>query len=157
MKDNHKVWLAGIIGTVLFSLMMDLAPILRAPHLNVALWDGSFITLNLKIALIVGYGLQFLIGVGLAALYRRYWAQGSTNPALKGLLFGVATWVVFMAIGLPIFDRISPLVQNGLMLGPGPFLWRMGLTASLTWLIASLLFGSTVGYIIQEPANVISH
>ncbi|MCL5115691.1 MAG: hypothetical protein M1272_00875 [Firmicutes bacterium] len=150
MRENQNVWIAGIVGTVLFALVMDLIPTIHGPRLNVALWDGSFVTLNLSVAIIVGYVLEFLIGVGLAALYHKYWTFGSENPVLRGLLFGVATWAIFMAIGVPIFDRVSPLVQNGLMLGPGAFLWRMGIMAPVTWLIASVLYGSTVGYVMER-------
>lgn len=150
MRENRKIWVAGIVGTALFALVMDLIPSLHGPRLNVALWDGSFVTLNLSVAIIVGYVLEFLVGVGLAALYHKYWTVGPDNALARGLTFGLVSWLVFMAIGLPIFDRVSPLVQNGLMLAPGFFLWRMGILAPIVWLVASALYGSSVGYLMEH-------
>lgn len=154
MQENRRIWTAGIIGTVLFAMAMDLLPTVQGAHVNVALWDGSFVTLNLSVAIIVGYVLEFLIGVGLAALYHKYWRFGSERPVLRGLMFGLITWILFMAIGLPIFDRISPLVQQGLLLGPGAFLWRMGVMAPITWLVALMLYGSTVGYVMERGLSL---
>ncbi|WP_207711579.1 hypothetical protein [Sulfobacillus harzensis] len=154
MQDNRRIWIAGIIGTALFALVMDLIPSLHGPKLNIALWDGTFVTLNLSVAIIVGYVLEFLIGVGMAALYHKYWSFGPANPVIRGILFGLAVWLAFMAIGVPIFDRISPLVQNGLLLGPGAFLWRMGIMAPITWLVASLVYGSSVSYVIERTPSL---
>ncbi len=150
MRAQRHIWIAGIIGTALFALILDLIPSMHGPRLNVALWDGSFVTLNLSVAIIVGYVLEFLIGVGLAALYLKYWRVGPANPVMRGALFGLALWLVSMAIGMPIFDRLSPLVQNGLLLGPGAFLWRLGIVAPLIWLLASLVYGSSIGYVTER-------
>ncbi|MDA8206926.1 MAG: hypothetical protein M0Z36_12735 [Thermaerobacter sp.] len=149
MSSSRRIWIAGLIGTAVFALIMDLAPAIHGPRLNIALWDGTFVTLNLRVAIIVGYVLEFLIGVGLAAAYHKYWRYRADNPLIGGVLYGALLWAVFMAFGIPLFDRISPLVRHGLMLGPGAFLWRLGLAAPILWLAASMVFGSTVGYVMD--------
>ncbi len=148
--DKQKIWIAGLVGTALFALILDILPTGGEP-INIALWDGSFVTLNLTIAVIIGYVLEFLIGVGLAFLYHKYWGLDRERPAMRGLLFGVGTWAVFMIIGMPIFDAVSPLVQHGFLLGPGLFLWRIGIMAPISWLIASAAYGTAVGYMMERP------
>lgn len=150
MSESRRIWLAGLIGTALFALIMSKLPGLQGPRINIALWDGSFVTLNLSVAIIVGYGMEFLVGVGLAAVYHKCWRIRYESPLLSGLLFGAVLWAIFMAIGIPIFDRISPLVQQGFLLGPGAFLWRLGIAAPIGWLVASMVFGSTVGYVVNR-------
>lgn len=152
--DKRWVWIAGMVGTALFALMLDLIPSLHGPRLNMALWDGSFVTLNLSAAIFVGYALELLMGVGMAYLYQHYWHYGPANPLARGMLFGIVMWLTFMVIGMPIFDQLSPLVQHGLMLGPGMFLWRMGVMAPLTWLVASILYGSGVGYVMNHGLSL---
>lgn len=148
-SDSQRIWITGIVATLVFSLVTDIIPTFYGPRLNIALWDGTFVTLNLTLAVIVGYGLELLIGVGLTAFYAKHLRHPGINPILEGLLYGVATWLVFMVIGIPIFDAVSPFVQSGLMMSPGFFLWRLGFIAPISWLIASSLFGIVIGYFLD--------
>lgn len=156
MREEYRRPLAaGLIGTILFALVLDMAPILHAPRFNVPLWDGTFVTLNLTVAVIVGYVLEFAIGVLLAMVYRRWVPRMGKSPK-TGILYGIAVWLFFMAIGIPLFDMVSPMVQQGLMLGPGFFLWRAGVMGPVTWLLALLLYGASLGYIVEAPSYLSS-
>lgn len=149
----QRIVVSGIIGTILFGLMLHASPLVNGPPLNVALWDGAFLTLNFTVATIIGYILELAFGVGLAVVY-----AALIGPRLKaggpmgGLLYGFALWLLFMVIGLPLFGVLSPLVQNGLMLSPGFFAWHLGFVASLVWLLALEAYGGSVGYLMGDRA-----
>jgi hypothetical protein len=119
--------LAGLSGTIIFTLLLTLAPEAGSPPMNVALWDGSMMTLNLRLATALGYILEVTAGTLLAYGYQTQ-LQGRFrgSPWIKGAALGAGLWVVVMIIGLPLFDLLSPLVNNGLMLAPGVFAWNLG-------------------------------
>ncbi|SMC04311.1 hypothetical protein SAMN00768000_1578 [Sulfobacillus thermosulfidooxidans DSM 9293] len=143
----NRAIIMGILGTILFEALVASAPMMGAPVLNVALWDGSLFTLNLRLATILGFGLELLLGTILAYIYQHWIGWRLQGPFWqKGLVFGISLWVLLMVFGLPLFDRISPLVNNGLMLAPGLFAKRFGLSTALTFLLALLAFGLSLSY-----------
>jgi hypothetical protein len=149
MKQGEQIWLAGIMGTLLFSFILSLAPLLDIAPIRLALWTGGFVTLNLTVASLLGYILEFFIGVGLAWVYDRFWPRSFRQVARSGMAFGALSWLFMMIIGLPLFDAVSPVVQHGYVLGPGAFLWRLGFMAPVLWLVASLAYGLTVSYLLS--------
>lgn len=142
---------AGVIATLLYNVLLQFSPLVGGQTLNIALWDGTFLTLNLGLATLVGYVMEFIIGTILAVLYIRFIPQQTSHSILKtGMVFGLALWAVAMIVGLPLFDSISPLVQNGLMLSPGLFAFHLGLSATLAFLVASLGYALSISYIIER-------
>ncbi|HBQ93778.1 MAG: hypothetical protein M1294_00090 [Firmicutes bacterium] len=134
---------AGFVGTMAFEVLMTAAPMFGAPVINVALWDGSFLTLNLKFATITGLVIEIAFGTILAYLYHNWITTHLQGPYWqKGLFFGVVLWGGVMIFGLPVFDHISPLVNNGLMLAPGLFARNFGQPTALIFLAA--LWGFTL-------------
>lgn len=145
MNDQHRrVVMAGLLGTAVFAIVTQLLAGALGCRVPVAIWGGTFITLHFGWARIVGYCLEVMLGVGLAFIFQRYWVVWQPNSRASGLTFGIVVWLFMMSIGMAIFDRYSPLVQNGLMLGPGAFLWRDGVQEPLIWLVASSLYGLTI-------------
>ncbi|MCY0864955.1 MAG: hypothetical protein OWQ57_08400 [Sulfobacillus sp.] len=152
-EPMKRAIIAGILGTLLFSFVMEIIVWLHGPRFDVPLWDGGFVTLNPQVAVLIGYVLEFAIGVGLAYLYLRTLASRHPREALtRGALFGFALWLFLMVIGMPLFTWLSPVVQNGMTLAPGFFLWHYGLMGSITWLLALEAFGTGVSY-VTEQAN----
>lgn len=142
-----RMWLVGMTGTVVFLLVLRGASSLTGPPFHAMVWTGTFITLNLAAASLVGLFLDLLLGAAAANLYAAW--RGERTHLCYGAAFGTLLWGMAMVIGMPLFDWISPLVRHGLELAPGPFLWRFGLRASLDWLAAALAYGMAVEVLIR--------
>ncbi len=155
MAMSNPAWrraiFAGILGTLVFSVLLHLAPMVGSPRINVPLWDGTLVTLNLRAAMIVGYVLEFGIGVLLARLYQALGPRPKASPIGRGALYGLLLWGVLMLIGLPLFGLLSPLVSHGLMLGPGLFAWHYGVSTTLLFMVSLLMYGISVGYLTDAP------
>ncbi len=142
---------AGILATLVFSLLLRLAPMVGSPRIDVPLWDGTLVTLNLRAAIIVGYGLEFGAGILLARLYEQLRSRLKTTPLARGAVFGMVIWAVLMVAGLPLFSVVSPLVTHGLLLSPGFFAWHFGLATTMLLLASLLMYGMTVSYLMESP------
>ncbi|PSR26035.1 MAG: hypothetical protein C7B46_20355 [Sulfobacillus benefaciens] len=147
----RRAYFAGILGTLVFSVLLHFAPMVGSPRLNLPLWGGTLITLNLGAATLVGYGLEFGIGVLLARLYQSWAPRIKSSPVGRGALYGLLLWAVLMLFGLPLFGMLSPLVSHGLMLSPGIFAWHYGLSTALLFMVSLLMYGISVGYLIDTP------
>ncbi|WP_053960100.1 hypothetical protein [Sulfobacillus thermosulfidooxidans] len=154
----NRAVIMGILGTILFEALVASAPMIGAPVLNVALWDGSLFTLNLRLATILGFGLEIMLGTVLAYIYQHWIGWRLKGSFLqKGLIFGTSLWILLMVFGLPLFDRISPLVNNGLMLAPGLFATRFGLSTAFTFLFALLAFSLSLSYLDEHAKSFPFH
>jgi hypothetical protein len=154
LRSQNASWrravLAGIVATLVFSLLLGLAPLIGSPRINVPLWDGTLVTLNLKAALVVGYILEFGVGILLARVYERFTPGVQSTPLARGAVYGLALWALLMTVGLPLFSVASPLVTHGLLLSPGFFAWHFGLATTLLLLVSLLMYGMTVGYLLDS-------
>lgn len=144
--------LTGIIATLLFSLFLHLAALVNGPRFNIPLWDGTLVTLNLAAATIVGYGLEFLVGIFLTALYRGLSSYLKGSAIARGLTYGAMLWIGLMVVGMPLFGAVSPLVRDGLILSPGFFALHLGISAAVVWLLALELFGTSVAVLMDQNA-----
>ncbi len=155
MRSSNTPWrraiFAGILATLVFSLLLRLAPVVGSPRIDVPLWDGTLITLNLKAAVIVGYVLEFSVGILLARLYEKMAPRVKSPRLARGAIYGLALWASLMVAGLPLFSVVSPLVTHGLLLSPGFFAWHFGLATTLLFMVSLLLYGMTVSYFLESP------
>ena len=145
-RDTERALVAGAVGTAALTLMLALAPQLGSPALNFPLWDGTFFTLNLTWAVVLGYAVHFAIGMSLAVLFQRTVLPRYGSEAwLKGAAFGFLVWLTLMVAGFPLFDVLDPLAANGLLPSPGFFALGLGPTAPVMLLAAHLIYGAVVG------------
>ena len=141
---------AGIVATLFGLGLLQLAPAVGSPAIHLAMWAGSFLSLNLAFATVAGRIILLGLGIGGAALYARHLRPRLPGPPLiGGLAFGGVLWLVNMTVVLPLFDRMSPLVQQGLMMAPGVFSWRWGRGAWLVWFLASAGYGAALGVLLR--------
>jgi hypothetical protein len=153
-RETERVLIAGTVGTGALTLVLALAPLWGSPVLNFPLWDGTFFTLNLTWAVIVGYGVHFGIGILLALLFQRSIGPRLAGEAwLKGAVFGMAVWLVLMVVGFPLFDLLDPLTLNGLLPSPGFFALGLGVSAPVMLLAAHLIYGAVVGTLAGREPN----
>ncbi len=155
LRSQNASWrravFAGLVATLVFSLLLRLAPLIGSPRIDVPLWDGTLVTLNLRAALVVGYVLEFGVGILLARLYERLTPGLKSTPLARGAVYGLALWALLMIVGLPVFSLASPLVTHGLLLSPGFFAWHFGLATTLLLLVSLLMYGITVSYLLDSP------
>lgn len=145
-SDTRRAIVSGLAGTAALTLTLAWGPTIGAPPLNLPLWDGTFFTLNLGLAVALGYVVHFAIGAALAVLYQKWFRHRLSGEGwLRGAVFGLIIWGALMLAGLPVFDVLDPLVENGLMSSPGLFALGLGIAAPVMLLFAHLLYGSIVG------------
>lgn len=143
---TRRAIVAGLVGTLALTLTLAWGPTIGAPPLNLPLWDGTFFTLNLGLAVALGYFIHFAVGVALAIAYQKWFQHRLSGEGwLRGAVFGLIIWGALMLVGLPIFDVLDPLVENGLMSSPGLFAMGLGIAAPVMLLFAHLIYGSIVG------------
>jgi hypothetical protein len=154
MSSTGRAVVGGLVGTAALTVVLLWGPAIGSPSLNLPLWDGTFFTLNLGLAVLIGYICHFGIGVGLALVYQRHWLSGFRGEGwLKGALYGAVVWAALVLVGLPLFDWLDPLVANGLLPAPGFLALALGPAAPIMLLIAHLVYGALVGALVptQRP------
>jgi hypothetical protein len=141
----------GGIATLVFSLILHLAMLWDIPPLNMALWDGSFLTINMAWATFFGLGLEWLAGALLCLLFVEMWAPHVRGSYwLKGTSFGIAWWGVMMLVGFPLLGLLSPLSRNGLAPDPGLFALGEGPATPFLFLLAMVGFGVIAGLFLDH-------
>ena len=145
---RQTIWIGGL-ASLAFSLLLHLALLWNLPPLNVALWDGSFFTINMAWATFWGLGLEWLVGAALVFAFSEYWAPRVSGPYwIKGAGFGVAWWAFMMLVGFPLLGLVSPLSRYGLAPVPGLFAIGEGAATPVFFLLAMVGFGLVAAFFL---------
>jgi len=140
MKDIPKGMLAGLVATIVLSLlmvlkaMMGLLPQLDLPKMLAGMMgspDTPIIGWIMHFAIgIVGYG------VAIAALDSKL---PGTSRVGHGMMLGVIGWLIMMVVLMP-------------MAGAGLFGMNMGVMAPMMTLVLHLIFGAVLGWVYGRSA-----
>lgn len=128
---------AGLGGTAAMTVLMLVAPTMGMPPMPIGEMLGRF----LGIGTAAGWGMHFVIGLVLAAIYAAAVSGRVPGaPALGGALYGVAVFMVFQVVVTPLMG--GPVFSGGnlLMIGGS--------------LLGHLVYGGTVGAIYGAPRAV---
>ena len=93
---------------------------------------------------LVGFGMHLMIGIVLLsagfALFSKY--LPTSNPVIKGLLFGVIVWLIAQSVVMPMMGAglFSSNLPQGMMLAVGS-------------LLGHLLYGGVVGLVYYRNAE----
>jgi hypothetical protein len=148
-KDLGRALLAGFVGWVVFTLVLLMAPLMGVPPMNVPQMLGGMFGMN---SLFMGWVMHLMIGLALGAIYVYWfadWLPGA--PWARGLLFGVAPWLVMMAMVAPMLPALDPMLAK---MPPGFFFANMGLMAIMGSLVAHLAYGVVTGAVYGAPRPV---
>lgn len=139
--------LGGFLGTLAFTILMYAAPTMGLPPMDLPTLLGTMFTTNMSLAFALGLVMHFLIGsVILALVYSLFVADVLPGPSwLRGVTYGVAVWLVAMAVVMPMIGAVHPLVASGMMPAPGFFVSSMGPMAAIGSLIGHLAYGAILG------------
>jgi hypothetical protein len=128
--------LAGFIATVVLSLlMMGKAMMGVMPELDViAMLSGM-----MGMPAAMGWIAHFMIGTiawggGFALLYS---ALPGGSAIVKGIVFGIAAWLMMMIVVMP-------------MAGAGMFGMNFGMMAPMMTLVLHIIFGAVLGAVFQS-------
>jgi hypothetical protein len=128
--------LAGFIATVVLSLMMMGKAMMGVmPELDViAMLSGM-----MGMPAAMGWIAHFMIGTiawggGFALLYS---ALPGGSAIVKGIVFGIAAWLMMMIVVMP-------------MAGAGMFGMNFGMMAPMMTLVLHIIFGAVLGAVFQS-------
>ncbi len=129
--------LAGLAATIVLSLLMLAKGMMGVmPELDVIAMLGNMIgEMTGMGGPVVGWVMHFMIG---ALIYGALFAAlndklPGENQIVKGMVFGVAAWLVMMVAIMP-------------MAGAGVFGMNFGMMAPVMTLMLHLIYGAVLGY-----------
>jgi uncharacterized membrane protein YagU involved in acid resistance len=148
----YKGIFAGFIATVALSALMILkTEVGMSPQMNAIKMLSSMAHgfMGTPAIPVVGWLLHFIIGsilwgILFAILFKRIPGQ---TPAIKGLIFGTAAWLLMMIMVMP-------------MAGAGLFGIHLGIGASIATLVLHWIFGAVLGSMygkLTTPHFVATH
>ena len=94
---------AGVVGTVVISMIMAMAPRMGMPKM--AIWEMLGTMFNKDGNNALGWVIHFMMGVIFAIIYAALWAAGIGSATLaSGVIFGVVHFLVagLMMGGMPM-------------------------------------------------------
>lgn len=153
MKNRiYKGIFAGFIATVVLSAFMVLkATMGMLPQMNAIKMLSTMAHgfMGTPLIPVVGWLLHFIIGsilwgILFAILFARIPGQ---TPAIKGLIFGTAAWLLMMIMVMPIA-------------GAGLFGIHLGMGAPIATLVLHWVFGAVLGTVygkLSSPRLVATH
>lgn len=144
--------LAGIVGTVIISLIMALAPRTGMPKM--AIWEMLSSMFAPQGSTSLGWVLHFMMGILFAIVYAVFWAAGiGSVSAASGALFGVVQWLI---VGLMM--GAMPMMHAGIRAGtaPAPGVYMLkndGLMAFMGGLVGHVIYGVVVAVVYAALAS----
>ncbi len=100
--------IAGLVGTVVMTMLMVVAPAMGMPKMDIVGMLGSMFTTNKGTATVVGWVVHLMLGAVFAIIYAFAWSQGIGSPNwLWGLIFGAVHAVVAIVM-MPTMMRMHP-------------------------------------------------
>jgi len=106
--------LAGIIGTLIMTLVMLFTPIIGLPKMS----PPEMLSTMIGIPIIVGWIMHFIIGIVFALFYTYVCLRKRkiTNTYLKGVVFGIIVFI-FAQVMMSVMALLIPMpsVNNALI------------------------------------------
>ncbi len=134
--------IAGLVGTVVFTMIMVMAPKMGMPKMDiVGLLGSMFGGENRALGMII----HLLMGAIFAIIYVYLWGVGiGTLSLLGGVIFGAIHWLVvgLMMAGMPMMHAG---IKSGAVEAPGIYMTKSGgAMGFMGGLIGHIIFGAVV-------------
>lgn len=135
MKKLINGAIAGVVATIVLSLMMLIKGKMGVmPELDII----SMLAGMMGGALLLGWVMHFMIGVGYGVVFHLTYDKLPTNSLIiKGVILGVVGWLVMMLMLMP-------------MVGAGLFGMKMGIIAPMMTLVLHAIFGAVLGFVYSK-------
>lgn len=137
---------AGLVGTIIISMVMMMAPKMGMPKM--AIWEmlGAMFSPQGNVAL--GWVMHLMIGIVFGIIYAALWAAGiGSVSVVSGLIFGVVHWLVagLMMGGMPMMHAG---IKAGAVSAPGVFMLKNGgMMGFMGGLMGHIIFGIVVALV----------
>lgn len=137
---------AGVVGTIVMSMIMLMAPKMGMPKM--AIWEmlGSMFSKDGNNVL--GWAMHFMMGVIFAIIYAALWAFGVGSATwVNGLVFGAVHWLIagLMMGGVPVMHAG---VKAGTVKAPGLYMTADGgMMSFVGGLIGHAVYGLIVALV----------
>ena len=136
----------GLVGTIIISLVMMMAPNMGMPKM--AIWEtlGSMLSPDGNVAM--GWMMHFVMGAIFGIIYATLWAAGIGSVGIVwGLIFGIAHWLVVGLVmgGMPMMHAG---IKAGTVQAPGLYMTgSSGMMGFMGGLIGHVVFGIVVALV----------
>lgn len=138
--------IAGLVGTVIISMVMNMAPQIGMPKMDIVGMLGSMFSPEGNRTL--GWAMHLMMGVMFAIIYALLWNAGlGTVGLLWRALFGAGHWIVAGA-SMGSMSMMHAGVKAGAIEAPGVFMVNNGgVMAFMGGLIGHIIFGLVVALV----------
>lgn len=137
---------AGLVGTVVMTMLMIMAPKMGLPKMDIVGLLGSMVDKSGNQAL--GWILHLMMGAVFAVIYAAAWSAGIGSVSVgSGLLFGAIHWLVvgLMMGGVPM---LHAGVKAGTVKAPGVYMLSDGgVMAFIGGLMGHVVYGLVVAVV----------
>ncbi|HET9000930.1 MAG TPA: DUF6789 family protein [bacterium] len=146
-KNFGRAMLAGLVATIIMSIVQAMAPMMGLPRMDIAAMVGSM----LGGSLVVGWIVHLMMGTILWAAVYAYIVEPSLGgaPWVRGLTYGFLLAIFVLIIGFPVVGAMFPSFT------PKPGFLGMGLGGAMGTMgviIGHLVYGLVLGAIYGQPA-----
>jgi hypothetical protein len=147
-KNFGRAALAGLIATIIMSIIQAMAPMMGLPRMEIAAMVGSMFGSSLE----VGWIVHLMMGTILWAAVYAYIVEPRLGgaPWVRGLTYGFLLAVFVLVIGFPLvgamFSSLTPK-PGFLGMGMGGAIGAMGV------IVGHLVYGLVLGAIYGHPAS----
>lgn len=138
--------IAGIVGTIVITIVMNMAPKMGMPKMDIVGMLGAMFSPEGNQTL--GMAIHLMMGVVFAIIYALLWNLGiGTLGLLWGAIFGIGHWLIagIMMGGMPMMHAG---IKAGAIKAPGVFMLNSGgLMAFMGGLMGHIIFGLAVALV----------
>jgi uncharacterized membrane protein YagU involved in acid resistance len=137
---------AGLVGALIFSLVMMMAPQMGMPKM--AIWEtlGAMFSPDGNVSL--GWVMHLMMGLIFGIIYAALWTAGlGSVTVVGGLIFGIVHWLVvgLMMGGMPMMHAG---IKAGTVSTPGVYMLNNGgMKSFMGGLIGHIIFGVVVALV----------
>lgn len=138
--------IAGIVGTIVITIVMEMAPKMGMPKMDMVGMLGAMFSPESNRTL--GMAMHLMMGVVFAIIYALLWNLGiGTQGLLWGAIFGIGHWLIAgsMMAGMPMMHAG---IKAGVIEAPGIFMLKNGgIMAFMGGLMGHIIFGLVVALV----------
>lgn len=147
----------GFVGTVVLTTVMVFAQLIGWTRMDIPMMLGTMFARNVDRARLLGIFLHLAAGQAFALLYAlAFWRLGRSGAVLGGL-FGLLHGLAALTIIVPFLPAVHPRMasersgpeMDAALEPPGLLGLNFGVTTPLVALVAHVLFGITLGILLQ--------
>jgi hypothetical protein len=147
----------GLLATVVLTGVMVFAQLVGWTRMDIPMMLGTMVTGSIDRARVLGVAAHLAAGQVFALFYAlAFWQLGRSGPVVGGI-FGLIHGLAALTVIIPLLPGIHPRMASersgpeidAVLEPPGLFALNFGASTFLVTLVAHVLFGLTLGLLID--------